>query len=69
MTRQLIDYIPKKHRSYIKDCYKSKQCYGTLYSALLEWPDGFQRLVDEESLSDFKLGIKVLIEEDREAQW
>lgn len=24
--KQLIDYIPMKHRKYIVDCYKSKQC-------------------------------------------
>lgn len=64
--KQLIDYIPKKHRQYIADCYKSKQCYGWLYSAVLEWPDGFCRLVDEENIADFKWKIKMLIEKDRE---
>lgn len=68
-TKPLIDYIPKKHRSFVKDCYRSEQCYGMLYSAVLEWPDGFHRLVDEESISDFLWMIKTLIEEDREAQY
>lgn len=67
--KNLIDYIPKKHRPYIKDCYKSKHCYGTLYSALLKWEDGYTRLVDEENLKDFKWMIKVLIEEDRTAEY
>lgn len=68
-TKPLIDYIPQKHRPFIKDCYRSEQCYGMLYSAILEWPDGFCRLVDEESISDFRWMIKTLIEEDREAQY
>lgn len=63
--KQLIDYIPKKHRQYITDCYQSKQCYGWLYSAVLEWPDGFCRLVDEENIADFRWAIKMLIEKDR----
>lgn len=67
--KQLIDYIPMKHRKYIVDCYKSKQCYGWLYSAVLEWPDGFCRLVDEENIADFKWEIKTLIEIDRELEF
>lgn len=64
-----IKYIPKKYHQYITDCYKSKQCYGWLYSAVLEWPDGFCRLVDEENIADFKWKIKTLIEVDRKLEF
>jgi hypothetical protein len=67
-TKPLIDYIPKKCRPYVKDCYRSEQCYGWLYSAVLEWPDGFCRLVDEESIADFVWKVRALVE-DREAQY
>lgn len=67
-TKPLIDYIPKKYRKHIIDCYRSEQCYGWLYSAVLQWEDGYCRLVDEESISDFVWAIKTL-EADREAQW
>lgn len=68
-SKPLIDYIPKKHRPFVKDCYREEQCFGMTYSAALEWPDGFDRIVCEESISDFLWGIKTLIEEDRTAEW
>ena len=67
--KSLIEYITKKYHQYIIDCYKSKQCYGWLYSAVLEWPDGFCRLVDEENIADFKWKIKTLIEVNRELEF
>lgn len=68
MAKNLIDYIPKKYRKHLVDCYKSRQCYGWLYSALLVWEDGYSRMVDEETISDFVWMIKEL-ENDREVEY
>lgn len=68
-TKPLESYIPKKHKPYIIRVDRDEQCYGWLYTAVLEWPDGFQRLVCEESISEFLWGIKMLVEEDREMEW
>jgi hypothetical protein len=74
MKRNPIDYIPKKYRKHILiDTFDycrnggGKYAWNT-YSIVMEWEDGFQRLICEETISDFVWAVKTL-EEDREAQW
>ena len=70
--KNLIDYIPKKYRKHIIDIYKNENGSGkykwTAYHVELEWEDGFERSITEETISDMIWAVKKL-ENDREAIW
>ncbi len=64
METTLLNKLPKKWHRFIKDVYKE---YGR-YSAVIVFEDGFSRSIGEYTFKDFKDYIKMVIEEDRNAE-
>lgn len=65
METNLLNKLPKKYHSYIKDIYKE----GSRYSVVIEFSDGFTRSIGEWNFSELKYEIKEIIENNRKAEF
>lgn len=65
MDMTLLNKLPKKHHSFIKDIYKEY----SRYSVVIEFEDGFQRSIGEWNFKELKYEIKEIIENNRNAQF
>lgn len=69
MDNAIYNKLPKKLQvNEIIDIYKDKTCDGVLYTAVLEWSDGFSRVITEYGFKDFKNYLNDVILVNREIQ-
>lgn len=66
----LFNKLPKKNQvKNITDIGKEKHADGTRYFAVLKWEDGFERLISEYTLSDFKYYVDQVLNHDRKTEF